>query len=178
MINQVRLFQEKFQRLNDLGAKIEFAGIVGKILRNNLNYTDGHLPVILSRMIFLYYSSPLSKIKEITERVKQENPLNFDYSDNQDFYEHKVKRLLTECTLGLKGTTVWRGKYEATGGYLIVKENGDVICYHIYDRNQFENYLFNNTRFETPSQTRHHFGSIFQENGEFFIKLNLQIRFI
>lgn len=129
-------------------------------------------------MIFLYYSSPLSKIKEITERVKEENPLNFDFSDNQDFYEHKVKRLLTECTLGLKGTTVWRGKYEATGGYLIVKENGDVICYHIYDRNQFENYLFNNTRFETPSQTRHHFGNIYQENGEFFIKLNLQIRFV
>ncbi|HMS40935.1 MAG TPA: HpaII family restriction endonuclease, partial [Pyrinomonadaceae bacterium] len=170
--SMIKSFLPKFQRLNELGANIEFAGIVGKILRNNLDYADGHLPAILGRMILLYYSTPLSKIKEITERVKQENPLNFDYSDNQDFYEHKVKRLLTECTLGLKGTTVWRGKYEATGGYLIVKENGDVICYHIYDRNQFENYLFNNTRFDTPSTTRHDFGNIFQENGEFFIKLN------
>lgn len=175
--SMIKLFQPKFQRLGELNANIEFAGIVGKILRNNLNYADGHLPAILGQMILLYYSTPLSKIREITERVKAKNPLAFDYSDNQDFYDHKVKRLLTECTLGLKGTTVWRGKYEATGGYLIVKEDGDVICYHIYDRNRFENYLFNNTRFETPSTTRHNFGSIYEENGEFYIKLNLQIRF-
>lgn len=176
--SMIKLFQPKFQRLSELNAKIEFAGIVGKILRNNLNYADGHLPAILGRMILLYYSTSLSKIREITERVKTENPLAFDYSDNQDFYEHKVKRLLTECTLGLKGTTVWSGKYEATGGYLIVKEDGDVVCYHIYDRNRFENYLFNNTRFDTPSTTRHDFGDIYEENGEFFIKLNLQIRFV
>lgn len=36
--------------------------------------------------------------------------------------------------------SVWSGIYDATGGYLIVKENGDVLCYHIYNRNAFENY--------------------------------------
>lgn len=177
-INGIGKFQAKFQRLSELNAETEFTGIVGKILRNNLNYADGHLPAILGQMILLYYSTSLSKIREITERIKAENPLAFDYSDNQDFYEHKIKRLLTECTLGLKGTTVWCGKYEATGGYLIVKEDGEVICYHIYDRNRFENYLFNNTRFDTPSTGRHKFGNIYQENGAFYIKLNLQIRFL
>ncbi len=78
----------------------------------------------------------------------------------------------------MKPASIWRGEYEATGGYLIVKEGGDVVCYHIYDRNQFENYLFHNTRFETPSTDRHLFGNIYQKNGEFFIKLNLQIRFV
>lgn len=140
-------------------------------------YVDCCLPEIVSQLVLHYYSS-MQNVKEITETIKNENPLKFDYSDNQDFYEHKVKRLLTECTLGLKPANIWRGEYEATGGYLIVKKDGEVVCYHIYDRNQFENYLFNNTRFETPDPTRHLFGNIFQENGEFFIKFNLQIRFI
>ena len=72
---------------------------------------------------------------------------------------------------------VWTGQYDATGGYLIVKENGDVLCYHIYNKNEFEDYLFNNTKLDTASSNRHDFGSIYKENGELFFKLNLQIRF-
>lgn len=187
-INGMRLFFDKFRKLEQIGASIEFVKIVSvydkkqkrfrDTFRNNLIYVDSSLPEILSYIILTYYSSPSTKISEILEKVKEQNPLNFDYSDNQDFYEHKTKRILTECTLGLKPAKVWKGKYEATGGYLIVKEDGDLICYHIYDRNQFENYLFYNTRLETPSKTRHLYGNIYEENGEFFIKLNLQIRFI
>ena len=69
------------------------------------------------------------------------------------------------------------GIYDATGGYLVVKENGEILCYHIYNRNQFEEYLFVNTKLETASSTRHEFGKVYQQNGEFYFKLNLQIRF-
>ncbi len=72
---------------------------------------------------------------------------------------------------------VWNGIYDATGGYLIVKENGDVLCYHIYNRNQFEDYLFQNTKLETASSSRHEFGKIYSEDGKIYFKLNLQIRF-
>jgi len=65
----------------------------------------------------------------------------------------------------------------ATGGYLIVKENGDILCYHIYNSNQFEDYLFANTKLETASSTRHDFGKIYEDNGQIYFKLNLQIRF-
>ena len=78
----------------------------------------------------------------------------------------------------MTAATPWQGKFNANGGYIVVKEDGDVVCYHFFDRNDLEDYLFYNTRFETPSQTRHKFGSIYEENGELFMKLNLQIRFI
>ena len=39
-------------------------------------------------------------------------------------------------------------------------------------------YLFNNTKLDTPDPARHKFGSIYVENGEQKMKLNLQIRFI
>jgi hypothetical protein len=58
-----------------------------------------------------------------------------------------------------------------------VKENGDVLCYHIYNRNQFEDYLFANTKLETASSTRHDFAKMYEVDGKFYFKMNLQIRF-
>ena len=72
---------------------------------------------------------------------------------------------------------VWNGIYDATGGYLIIKDTGEVLCYHIYNRNQFEDYLFQNTKLETASSTRHEFGKVYEESGKQYFKLNLQIRF-
>ena len=72
---------------------------------------------------------------------------------------------------------VWTGEYDATGGYLIVKADGEIVCYHVYNKNEFENYLFTSTKLETASSSKHKFGEVYEENGEFFIKLNLQIRF-
>ena len=93
------------------------------------------------------------------------------------FYEYKIKKILTDIALGMTPAKVWSGIYDATGGFLIVKKNGDVLCYHIYNRNQFEEYLFQNTKLETPSSTRHDFGKIYEENAKYYFKLNLQIRF-
>ena len=73
---------------------------------------------------------------------------------------------------------VWNGIYDATGGYLVVKEDGNILSYHIYNKNKFEYYLFHNTKLETASSSRHDFGKIYEKNGKYFIKLNLQIRFL
>ena len=73
---------------------------------------------------------------------------------------------------------VWNGKADATGGYIVVREDGEVLCYHLFNMNEFENYLLDNTRFETASTSRHGFGNIYKENEKYYIKLNLQIRFI
>ena len=75
-------------------------------------------------------------------------------------------------------SVIWTGQLDATGGYLVVKEDGEIICYHIYNRNEFENYLLNNTKLETASSTRHDFGKIYRENGNLYFRLNLQIRFL
>ncbi len=72
---------------------------------------------------------------------------------------------------------VWAGEYDATGGYLIVKADGEILCYHIYNKSEFENYLIANTKLETASASKHKFGEIYEENNELFFKLNLQIRF-
>ncbi|MEZ6256057.1 MAG: HpaII family restriction endonuclease [Patescibacteria group bacterium] len=52
------------------------------------------------------------------------------------------------------------------------------ICYHIYNVNEFENYLFNNTKFDTPSTSRYGFGNVYNVDNSLRFNLNLQIRFI
>lgn len=177
-INSDKKIRDRILELYNLGFKIEFKGVLNPIFNNNLQLIDSGLPKIISSLLFIYFTSSESKIPELVNKLKIENPLNFDLSQNHPFYTYKIKRLLTDIALGMTPSKIWDGSLDATGGYLVVREDGEVICYHIYNRNEFEDYLFNNTKFDTPSSTRHNFGSIYENNGEFYFNLNLQIRFL
>jgi len=52
------------------------------------------------------------------------------------------------------------------------------LAYHIYNRDAFKSYLLHNTKFEAGSTSRHEYGSLYEQDGEIRIKLNLDIRFI
>ena len=82
------------------------------------------------------------------------------------------------AALGMTPASSWDGIDEANGGYIIVTSDGNVLAYHIYNRAFFETYLLNNTKFERASTTRHNFAHVYEENGEMFMNLNLQIRFL
>ena len=135
------------------------------------------MPEILSEVMLTYFSTRYSSLIDLTKLIRDRNPLNFDMQHGHKFYEYKVKHFLTDIALGMTGSKVWSGVYDVTGGYLIVKNDGEVLCYHIYNRNQFEDYLFANTKLETPSSTRHEFGTLYEEDGQLNFALNLQIRF-
>jgi len=117
-------------------------------------------------------------IADAVKIVAKNNPFKFSGSNIEAFYVHKMKVLLLDAALGMTPSKEWTGKYDANGGYLVVKEDGDIVCYHFYNRNDVEDYLYNNTRFERGSRSRHHFGELYRgDDGEVYIKLNLQIRF-
>jgi hypothetical protein len=66
---------------------------------------------------------------------------------------------------------------EANGGYIIVASDGEVLAYHIYNRDYFEGYLLKNTKLERGSTSKHGFATIYKEDGKMFINLKLQVRF-
>ena len=156
---------------------ISYSNIGRSIFKNNLILIDSLLPEIMGEIIKEYYSSNLSAINELVNKISDKNPLEFDFSDNHDFYECKMKKFLVEVAVGMMPATVWTGKYDTTGGYLIVKDDGDILAYHLYNRNEFENYLYYNTKLDTASTNRHNFGLLFKEKNEIYLNLNLQIRF-
>lgn len=169
---------DRIVQVQSKGGVFQFIKTERKIFSNNLVLIDSLLPEILSQIVFDFYSSEFTNLTDLVNKTADKNPLNFDIENEHKFYEYKIKRFLTDIALGMMPSKVWTGQYDATGGYLIVKENGDVLCYHIYNRNEFEDYLLNNTKLDTASSSRHGFGEIYEENGQLYFNLNLQIRFI
>jgi len=169
--------KDRIEVIKKQGGKLKYVTTENSIFKNNLVLIDSLLPNILSEIVKAFYTTTFSTVKDLTENINIENPLDYDTQFEHSFYDYKIKRLLTDVALGMTPSKVWTGIYDATGGYLIVKEDGDVLCYHIYNRNQFEDYLFANTKLETASSTRHGFGKLYEDNGQYYFKLNLQIRF-
>lgn len=169
--------KDRIEKITRLGGKLHFQNTESSVFGNNLILIDSALPKIVADCLHLFYTSSYSTIKDLTSQITISNPLQFNLDSNHPFYIYKIKRLLTDIALGMMPSKVWTGELDATGGYLVVKENGDVLCYHIYNRNEFEDYLFKFTKLETASSTRHDFGKVYEENGIQYFKLNLQIRF-
>lgn len=180
-INEIDTRSKIIDRINAVkrkGGTLDFVSTEKEIFLNNLVLIDSKLPDLLSHVVLDFYTSNNSKLSDLTSNVSQSNPLNYNDSNGHRFYEYKVKRFLTDIALGMMPSKVWTGNYDATGGNLVIKEDGDILCYHIYNKNQFEDYLFNNTKLETASSKRHGFGLLYEKDGELFMNLNLQIRFL
>lgn len=175
--NALDRFKKKFDYLKSIGATISYYQTANRILHHNLTLLDLGIERIIADSLLDYYGGNGRTLAEITEHISKADPLNIARDTDQPMYAYKVKQLLLAFALGMTSSSPWYGNFHANGGYIVVKEDGDIICYHFFDRNDLEEYLFYNTRFETPSTLRHHFGEIYQENGEYFLKLNLQVRF-
>ncbi len=176
--NSLDRFKKKFELLASQSIVPKWVGVGSRTFYNNLMMIDTCLPWILGECLLYYYSGKAHTIVEAEAMLRKENPLNFDITNQPKFYEYKLKQFLLAFALGMTAGTPWNGKLVANGGYIVVKEDGDIVCYHFLERNELEDYLFNNTYFDTPSTKRHGFGNIISSDKGDFLKLNLQVRFL
>lgn len=177
--NCSKKFKDKFEFLRmNTKCHVKYIGMENETFEDNLCLIDGNLPEICAHMLLNYYSTGINTITDSLTAIVDENPLNYRLSKGQPFYQYKFKKFLTDSALGMLPSKPWDGTADATGGYIIVREDGEVLCYHLFNRNEFEDYLINNTKFETASTSRHEFGSIYKTDAKYYLKLNLQIRFI
>ena len=153
---------------------LEYYDMNNQIFKDNLVLIDTSMDKIVAATLLYFYKDGISDCEAMVNRLEQDNPMSYG---NVNAYRYKFKKFLTAVALGMKPATVWNGLDEATGGYIIVTRSGDVLAYHIYNRNYFEEYLLKNTKYETASTSRHAFGDVYTDSGEDFIQLNLQVRF-
>lgn len=178
-INNIDSHVERVNRIIEEGCIIQYENVEKQIFKNNLLYLDICMPQFIGQCLVTESLASTSKVKDVVGLVAEQNPFGYMGENINSFYEHKMKVLLLDVALGMTPGRVWNGRYDANGGYLVVKTDGDIVCYHFYNRNDIEDYLFNNTRFERASRKRYGFGSLFRgTDGDVYIKLNLQIRFI
>lgn len=169
--------RDRIEQVSKFGCKLQFTEMESQVFMNNLTLIDSSMPEIVAHMLKLYYEGYSSNVRDIVLQLQKSNPLGYDISGSHKYYEYKVKKMLTDIALGMTPSKIWNGHYDANGGYLVVKEDGEVLCYHIYNKNDFEDYLMNNTKLDTPSTSRYGFGKIDDKDSTKYLKLNLQIRF-
>ncbi len=167
----------RVRAIESKGCRLVFDKVDNPVFRNNLAMLDSSLGEIIGLLLLEQLEQDTSMLKDLVRTLSEKNPLHFDMSQNIPYYAYKVKNLLTSSALGMMPGKAWNGRYDANGGYLVVKESGDILCYHFYDRNRFEDFLYNNAYLERSSTTRHEYAQIIKEpDGSLSFKLNLQIR--
>lgn len=179
-IHSKKDFSDKISLIHLYGAFLEYEKVEHPVFSSNLQTIDYNFHKILSEVLLYFYTNNVpseNTVAKFIEKVTLKNSIGYDLTINSSMYVMMMKKFLTDYAMGMRAAEVWKRNYQATGGYLIVKDDGELICYHFYFTKNFEDYLFSNTRLETPS-SRNLFGEIYTENGEQKIKLNLQIRFI
>lgn len=173
-ISSSRKIKDRIDAIIGKGGELEYLRTYSRILGDNLGMIDSQMEVVVAKMLIGYYSGFASDCAGLTSYVSHFDPLNRTH----EFYKHKIKDLLCAIALGMKPATPWNGMDEATGGYIIVKTDGEVLAYHIYNRDSFRTYLINNTKLESGSSSRHEYGVLYEQEGRVLINLNLQIRFV
>jgi len=168
---KVSAVKTNIENLTSRGFELHFEKFDNPIFEKSLKNIDSNLPQYLAEVLLAYTTSSTTNLKKICESA-------FPSSDSDsELKKQKIKKFLSAASMGLKAASLWSGYPEDFGGMLLVKRDGEVLFYYLYNMKKFEEYLFNNLRFETPSASRHGFGQIYKEGNEHFIKLNLQIRY-
>lgn len=148
--------------------------------RRNLEFVDSRMPELAGHLLDGYYRSVSSRLKDLVSWVAENDPMELggELEDRLALIQHKVKTLLLDIALGMVPSRAWDGSHLASGGYLIVTATGEVVCLYSLYGDEFKSYLLKNTKFDTPSRSKHGFGQLIPSApGTMDLSLNMQIRF-
>ena len=163
--------KDRVQFIRDKGISLEFDKMLNSTFNRNLQMIDSRMPEFLGYLFLNSYFVNGKAIPDVVDFYCE------NFNEDKEIISYKVKNLLVAVALGMEPNTKWTGLEDANGGYIVVKNDGEVLCYHIYDRNKLREYLFRNTKFDSPSSKRTGSGSVNNEDGKQKFLLTIQIRF-
>lgn len=163
--------------LSDQGISMEFARTQNPIYNDNLFLVRESMAKIMAWCVKdrLIDSPGHFEVMETVERMIAANPLGVPGA--RVYYEKAIKDFLMAGFTGMTAGKEWDGKEQVNGGYIVVMDDGDVICYHSSDRESFRDYLYRNTHFEYVSADKYLWSRIIKIDGEYYLPLNLSVRF-
>lgn len=154
------------------GFKLELLSLGNDKYSASMRYIDLNLPEYLARLLLRNYSlNGAVSLKKLAE-------LEFSNEQYSDQISKKIKQFLAASAVSISPSKLWGGDLTGIGGMITVDRKGSVSCFYLYNMEDFEDFLFENTYFETASTTRYQQGSILNVNGQYVYRLNIQVRFI
>lgn len=161
------------------GYKIDpvYVGPKNPTLSNNLQFIRESMERLLAEVYKqgILIDRAHCGIDEITQIIAKKNPL--DYRD-EVLYEKVMKDFLFASFSGMTASRPWDGIEQVNGGYIVVLDNGDVLCYHANDREAFRDYLYRQTYLEYVSCKKYNWGYAERgKHGEWLLPVNASVRF-
>jgi type II restriction enzyme len=178
-INAITTGHKYVRRCNkiiNLGYDIEFNSFDDSTFKLNLEMIDSKFPEIIAYVVKDKFLNGRIHFKDIFKNLNKVNPVGYDLSEGHEFYEYRLTNFLVESALGMTSKKVLSGRHDVIGGIIIVKPNTDILCFHLIDFNNFKDYLITNAKVDSPGGSKMGYGTVYEENGKSFIKLNFQIK--
>ena len=175
-INSIDTRQKVYDRIQAIKQRngyLSYCEMCSKTFKKNLRKVDTLMPEIIAELLLAKYSQVgISHVDDLCKVIVCNDALGF----SEEEIVEKVKKLLVGVSLGLLPTVDWN-EYDANG-FIVVRTDGELLGYTLYEISDLKEYLYHNTKLETASTGRHEFGNVFYgEDGELYMKLNLDIRF-
>lgn len=181
-IIQINSIETRFKYIDRIKSIIEneyhiyYSSFEDETFLLNLEIIDSKLPEIIAFAVLEKYVNRITKIIDVINNLTTKNPLGYNLTKGHNFYEYRIINFLVEAALGMTSAAVWNGIHDATGGIIIVKDDSEVVCYHLIEFNKFKSYLKRSARLDNPSGGRMDYGTIYEEDGKSFIKLNFIVK--
>jgi len=153
-INTSSKIIDRINQINTYGGALTYCRTANATFSSNLMMVDSLMEKIIAEMLLYYYQTNTKNCNDVINHIEGTNPLNYP---RNGLYIYKFKKFLCAKALGMDPSKPWGGMDEANGGYIAVKSDGNVLAYHLYNRDKFEKYLLDNTHFERGSTSRHKF---------------------
>ena len=172
---------DRMQYLYDIGCDLQFIDAAKNDARTNLVKCGGlEMPSIVGGMLKKYYFENLSgptSVEDCIDYLAENDIAGYGFEDLKNTYRGKIAHFLLCTFTGMRLGSPWNGRQEVNGGYIVVKNNGDVVEFHSTIADEFKDFLVAKMRMESPSHSRHKDMYIYKENDRYFLKLALQLRF-
>lgn len=176
----------RMNMLHEAGAALSFVKPASLTAAKNLTKAGGaDTSKLVAGLLEYYYfqrNDRNTSLKRAVEWIAEHDYLDYksngwEDSELYDTYRTQVGNLLYHLFTGMKLGSVWNGRDEVSGGYIVVKKDGEVVAVHSSIADEFKDYLFENMNMEAPSCSRHDYMKIYKEDGKYFLKFALQLRF-
>ena len=150
-----------------------------KAFEENLDLINPRLKELIERMLWNHFFEHESTVDcaPLVEKIVQENPCGISRPETK--YPFMFKSFLYAAYCGLTASKLWNGSSQVNGGFIKVGSNGEVLAYYALESDSFKTYLYNNCYLEFPSTDEKHgnYARVYCEDGEYYFRLNFQIRY-
>lgn len=159
--------QDKVRALHQQGLILSSRGAVSPVMRGNLSFWGEEFQLAIGQLILNSYLEGSRKISNLCHGE----------SYGEEPFKYKVKEFLAANALGMVPSRAWNGKHPVHGGYIVVGKNGELLVLNAEKGDDFRDYLFKQSTFDTPSSSKYEVGSLDSVADGTSMILTMQVRF-